>query len=156
MVTRRRLAGEYFYPRCPRAVRTGLDRLVQRHGLDKIEQLALVFVDALDVHVEQSIRIDLEPDTSLDFGSKSDLVGMLGRREPVPKAAVVRQRRNRSDVFQIPHPFAANRFSQQRPQGRIAFVKPAARRDSVGLVDDPVRMQGVKVAKHRLLHQLGM
>ena len=34
------------------------DRVVERDRLDDVEQLALVFVDALDLDVEQRVRID--------------------------------------------------------------------------------------------------
>ena len=52
-IARRRLAGEDFHPRHPVALRFVLDRLVQRDRLDDVEQLPFVFVDALDLDVEQ-------------------------------------------------------------------------------------------------------
>ncbi len=55
-VARRRLAREHLDARHPVAFRVRLDRLIVRHRLDDVEQLALVFVDALDLHVEQRVR----------------------------------------------------------------------------------------------------
>ena len=55
-IARRRLAGENFHPRHPVLLRLVLHRLVQRDGLEDVEQLTLVFVDALDLHVKQRIR----------------------------------------------------------------------------------------------------
>jgi hypothetical protein len=39
-------------------IRPRADPLVQSDGLQQIEQLALVFMDALDVHIEQRVRIE--------------------------------------------------------------------------------------------------
>ena len=52
-IARRRLAGKDFHARHPVALRLVLDREIERHGLDDVEQLPLVFMDALDLDVEQ-------------------------------------------------------------------------------------------------------
>src|SRR5690606_14364369 len=46
-----RLAGEDLHPRHPVHGRIVADRLVQGHAVQQVEQLPLVFVDALDLHV---------------------------------------------------------------------------------------------------------
>ena len=52
------LAGEDLHPRHMIHIRPRADPLVERDGLQQIEQLALVFMDALDVHIEQRVRIE--------------------------------------------------------------------------------------------------
>ena len=52
VIARRRLAGEEFDARHPVQLGMRADLVVERHGLDDVEQLALVFVDALDLDVE--------------------------------------------------------------------------------------------------------
>ena len=64
-VARRRLAGENLDPRHPGLVRLGLDGDVECDRLQEIEQLPLVFVDALDLHVEHRIRVDRNPEHAL-------------------------------------------------------------------------------------------
>ena len=61
LVARRRLAGEDLHPRHPVLLRLRADRLVERDRLQDVEQLALVFVDALDLHVEQRVRRHAQP-----------------------------------------------------------------------------------------------
>ena len=58
-----------------------LDRLILRHRLDDVEQLPLVFVDALHLHVEQRIRRHGEAEPVLDHFGQPHLVGALDRRE---------------------------------------------------------------------------
>ena len=63
-VARRSLPGEDLYARHPVDLRVRLDGGILRHRLDDIEQLPLVFVDALDLDVEQSVpgeHRELEP-----------------------------------------------------------------------------------------------
>ena len=60
MIARRRLAGEYFHPRHEVAHGLGADFVIEGDGLQNIQQLPLVFVDALDLHVEQGVGIDLD------------------------------------------------------------------------------------------------
>ena len=56
VVRRRGLAGEDHGARHPVGVGLGQDGQVARHHVQQVEQLALVFVDALDLHVEQAVR----------------------------------------------------------------------------------------------------
>src|SRR6201999_2840454 len=65
-ITCRRLAGEDLDARHPVALRIILDRVVERDRFHDVEQLPLVFVDVLDLHVEQGGRIDLDIDLFAD------------------------------------------------------------------------------------------
>ena len=58
VIARRRLAAEELHARHPVALRMRADLVVERDRLDDVEQLALVFVDALDLDVEQRRGID--------------------------------------------------------------------------------------------------
>ncbi len=63
-------------------------RLVQRHGFQDVEQLPLVFMDALDLDVEQRSRIDLDVETLADQPRQCDLVVMLDAAELLLERAV--------------------------------------------------------------------
>ncbi len=65
-VTRRRLAADDDHPRRTLAMLAALDPIVQMNRVQHVEQLALVLVDSLDLHVEQHIRIDDDPRLRLD------------------------------------------------------------------------------------------
>ena len=87
-IARRRLAGEDLDPRHPVALRLVLDRLVERDRLEDVEQLPLVFVDALDLHVEQRRRIDLDAEALADQPRQRDLVVVLDVAELLLERAV--------------------------------------------------------------------
>ena len=80
-IARRRLAGEDFDPRHPVALRLVLDRVIERDGFQDVEQLPLVFVDALDLDVEQRAGIDLDVEAFADQPRQRDLVVVLDAAE---------------------------------------------------------------------------
>ena len=79
VITGRRLAGEDFHPWHPVDFRFGTNRLIQRDGVQQVEQLAFVFVDSLGLDVED--RIDGGRDAgALEgmFGEAALVVGLDG------------------------------------------------------------------------------
>ncbi len=54
-----------------------------------VEQLALVFVDALDLHVEQAVGADLDAGAVLDVCSEACLVGTLDCHEFITENGVI-------------------------------------------------------------------
>ena len=86
-VARRRLAGEDLHARHEVDRRIGADGVVARDRLENVEQLALVFVDALDLHVEQRVGIDALTLSVLgDLARERDLVGAARARRTAPEA----------------------------------------------------------------------
>ena len=61
MVGRSRLAGEQEHARRHRKVGLLPQPVVEDHDVHRVQQLSLVFMDALDVAVEDGIRIDAVP-----------------------------------------------------------------------------------------------
>ena len=155
-VARRRLAGEDLYPRHPVAVGIVLDRLVQRDRLDDVEQLALVFVDALDLHVEQRGRIDLDAEPLADQARQRRLVVKLDGAELLLEFDVAGAGFDQAELRRIvEHGFAAG-LAQQIGQLRIRQHQPAAEGDAVGLVGDAAGIEMVEIVKHGLAHQVRM
>ena len=99
-VARRRLAGEDLHPRRQVAGRVGADGVVERDGLQDVEQLALVFVDALDLHVEQRVGVDALVDLLGDGARRARTLLVAARR---PRTAPERPDRRRSAA----RPFSA-------------------------------------------------
>jgi hypothetical protein len=58
VIARRRLAAEDEYPRMDLEARIGLEAVIQPDHVQDVQMLALVFMDALDVHVEDGIGVD--------------------------------------------------------------------------------------------------
>ena len=74
-------------------LRMGADLVVEGDGLEDVEELALVFVDALDVDVEQRIGIDRDADAVADQSGELHLVGPLDGGETPLEGRIVGQRR---------------------------------------------------------------
>src|SRR5205814_2650856 len=80
-VTRRGLASEYFHSRHPVALRLVLDRVIESYGFEDIKQLPLVFVDALDLDVEQRAGIDHKSEAFPNQPRQGDFVVVSDRPE---------------------------------------------------------------------------
>ena len=127
-----------------------------RDGLQHIHQLALVFVDALDLHVEQSVRIDHHPGFMPDPAGNRLFVQSLGSGEFALKARVGHMRFQQAQLVQIIDPGLADGAGYQPGQRSVAHLQPAAWRDTIGLVDDPPGMQCVQFREQVLLDKVGM
>ncbi len=84
----RGLAGEDLHPRRPVLLRVGADRLVERDRFEDVEELTLVFVDALDLHVEQRSRVDANAGPRPDHAHQRVLVGALDQRPAFDEARI--------------------------------------------------------------------
>jgi hypothetical protein len=116
VIARRGLAAEDLHPRHPVALGMAADLVIERHRLDQVEQLALVFVDALDLHIEQ--RVGIEPDAGeLRRWSQIDLVGALHLGHPLAQRGIAGSA-SRSASFSAssrkPSPMAS-RITRVRP-----------------------------------------
>ncbi|MNV28761.1 hypothetical protein D3C71_1199620 [compost metagenome] len=155
MITGRRFTGEDFHPRHPVDFRLGANRLVQRHGVHQVEQLAFVLVDALDLHVEHRRRIDRNPQPLVNqvgqgfftvqplFGKSFAERGLLGERLKAEQP-----------FFGIVQQFRTEGIDQHRGQLGVGLIQPPAEGDAVGLVVDPFRVELVQLGEHRFAHQL--
>ena len=155
-VARCRLAAEDLDARGPVAVRRLVDAMPQRDRLQHVQKLALVFVHALDLYVEDRIGIDAQPQIRQQPVRQGDLVGALGGVQPVQEGPVPGMGLQPRELVQILGPAGADRLVQKPRQFGIGQPQPAARRHAIGLVHDPVGMQLVQVGKDRVLDQLGM
>ena len=156
VIARRRLAGENLDPGREALRRAVAHRVIERHGLKNVQQLPLIFVDALDLHIEHRARVDLQFECGADIGRQRFLIGALDRHEALLKSRIIRQR---AQPFQrlgvIQHPLA-HRLPQQLGQAGIGLMQPAAEGDAIGLVHDPPGEEHVEIVKHRLLQQVRM
>ena len=129
------------------------DLVVEGDRLDDVEELALVFVDALDLDVEHGRGIDAHAHAAADELGELHLVLALHRRELLLEGGIVGEGLEFMQRFRIVHEPVADRLADQRGEAGIALHQPAARRDAVGLVVDPLGIERVEVGKDRDLHE---
>jgi len=77
VIARRRLAADQYAARGPVGGVAALDAVVQMDDVQNVEQLALVLVHALDLHVEQGAGVEGYPAISLDQGGQPYLLSCL-------------------------------------------------------------------------------
>jgi hypothetical protein len=80
------------------------DPVVACDHLQRVQELALVFMDALDLKVEKRRRIDLDPQPFADQTSKMLLVRLLDGREFLLERGIVREGLERVKLLEIAQP----------------------------------------------------
>ena len=74
------------------------------------------------------------------------------RRNSASSAAPI----SRPSLFEVVFPRRAQALGQQRRQAGIRLLEPAAHGDSVGHIDESIRIQIGKSGEHLLAHEIGM
>src|SRR6185369_1321560 len=157
VVTGRRLATENERPGSDVGQRVPLDPVVERYDVKHIEVLALVLMDTLHLHVEETRRVHLDPGPLPDGICQGLFVRLL---YPLPFPLKTRISREKLQVsklrLQITEPSGTQfRRDQLRLPG-IAKGKPAAGGDAVGNVMEFLREQFVEVMQHCLFQKFGV
>ena len=153
-IARCRLAREDGDARHPVRLRIGDDVLVTRDHVQHVEQLPLVFVDALDLHVEQTVRADLDAGAMFDVRSEAGLVGAFDGHELVAENSVVELRFNLLELAQMRAPVRPDGLVEQDGQAGIGLRKPAARRHPICHIREAVRPQRSEVGEDGLHQQV--
>src|SRR5205085_10243916 len=137
-------------------VRTGIEthRAMAGGRLEEVEQLPLVFLDALDVHIKQSGRVYMQPEPFPNDARQGQLVGALDGRDTLLQPFIVSLVAETVENRWVVEDAGAACLAQHPRQPRIGLVQPAAERDAVGLVDDAVRIEPVTLGKSAAGHQL--
>ena len=156
-IARRRLAGED-RTCAARAAAAVLDDLpVAMDDVQDVEQLPLVLVDALDLHVEHRVRIDDDAGQLLRQLRQRELVAALDRLEAFEQEPASSTNSSSSpQLVEIADPAVADGARDQRRQRPIRVQQPAARRHAVRLVVEALGTELVEVRRERRLHQLRM
>ncbi len=155
-VARRRLAREDLDARDGIVFRRIAQRKIRSDGLQDVEELPLVLVDALDVDVEQRGRVDLDTCALGDERRERVLCRAALARERLAKRGVIGERHQRTQRVGIFLHLRPDDLEEKCKKRAVRLEQPAAERDAVGLVDDLVRMNRVQVAEHRLAHETGV
>jgi hypothetical protein len=150
------LAREDLHARDPPGAGIVADLLPERDGLEDVQVLALVFVDALDLDVEHRVGVGRETMRGGKPVRQPRLVRALHAGVAVEEARIVEMGFQLRQLFGITHPVVADGVGDEGREAGIAAQHPAAGRHAVRLVHDPVGVEAVEFGEDRLLHQVGV
>ena len=156
VIGRRRLATEDHRARRCVTVDTVQDVIVVGHDVQQVEELPLVFVNALDLYVEDAVRIEDDAGLALDVVGQTHLVAAFRSGKVVAELLVVGRRAQLLQAIQIEPPVLAEALVDQGRQTGVGLAQPATRRDSVGLVVETLGEKLGKIGKDGLHHQVGV
>ena len=150
------LAGQDLDPRQPVLGGLGADLVIERDAMQDVEQLPLVFVDALDLDVEQRVRVHGQADTVLDHPGQrrlrgEALGGELGLQRRVAGMGARSRIASLSDSTRAPSVSTSSWVS-----ARVRAMQPSAEGDAVGLVLDPAGIDLRHLLEDRAADQLGV
>ena len=130
--------------------------IVENDDPQRVEQLPLVLVNALDLAVEDRIRIDDDLGVPLDPVGEPRLARALRLENVRPERRVFRQRLELFQLGEVGDPALADRGRDRLREPRIGEAKPASRRDAVGLVVETLGKRLGEVAHRRRAQELGV
>ena len=132
------------------------DPPIESQDVKEIEVLALVFVQALDLHIEEGGGIHNYATLLLDDAGEVDLIGMFDLHELALELRILCQGLQGMQFVEITLPTASDSGGDESCQTRIAGKKPAAWRDPVGLVVELAGVEFVELGEEIALEELGM
>ena len=125
--------------------------------MHRVQKLALILVQTLDLHIEDRIGIEHDALRLFDISGKVDLVGALDLAETVEHGGVVRvgfEPFERLGVQQVL--VSARERAHQLVEPRIDLREPAAVVDAVRHVLELLRLHGALVLKDIVAQNVGM
>ena len=130
-----------------------LDAVVEIQDVERVEKLALVLVQTLNLGIEDGVRVHRNTLAVFQPGGEVLLVLVLDVENLTQHGLVVSKLFELSELVQVGDPGVRTRqASQQCRQARVALVEPAARGDSVGLVVEALRPDIVPVLQRFALN----
>ena len=155
-VARRGLRAEDEGARRHRVIRIVADAVVEHEDVQRVEELALVLVQALHLHVEHHRRVELKTLMAVNPAAEALLVRLLDRGELLDEGRIVRERQQLFKLVEILAPALTDGFIQQVGERRVGQHQPAARRNAVGDRVELFRHDGVVIRKRRVLENVAV
>ena len=156
VVAGRGLAAENESARGDVEPRVLLEPVVQGDDVQRVEVLALVLVNALDLNVEHPVRVELDARLRRDQVRQPGLVLPLDRAPALLEGRIVGVSLQTAQLLQVHQPAFADGLVEQGAQTGVGQADEAPRGDAVGLVEEPIRPHLVEVFEDRGLDQLGV
>ena len=155
-IARRRLAGKDESVRQNIPLRVVVQLVVKVHNLENIQQLPLVGVNTLYLHVKNRVRVNLNALLLLNKIRQTLLVGQLNLGKTLQKGLVLLVAQQILQLVGVGAPAVANGLVNQLGQKRIGLHQKTPRRNAVGFVVKLIRRQLVKIFHHIVLQNLGV
>ena len=129
---------------------------VEPKDVEQVEVLALVFVEALDLHIEHGGGVNLNAALIKDALGEFFFVRVFNRHEFLAERSVVGRGLKLAQQVEIALPAAADGARDEVGEARVASHEPAARGDAIGLVVDAARIEFVELGEEVAFNQLGV
>ena len=133
-----------------------LDLVVQIHHMQDVQQLALVLMETLYLHVEDGARIYGDSVVLQDVFRQTHLVLVLDIHELLLGLLVVRVNLQLRDLGQVGDPLVADVGRYPVSQQRVSVKQETALGDAVGLVVELLRHHLIEVLQLLVLQDLGV
>ena len=130
--------------------------LVKGQGMHRVHELALVFVEALDLAVEHGVRVEVDAVELHDPIGEDALVDPLHRRPLLAERLVLGHRRESSQLVEVADPARSDRAGDEDGESGVGLEQPSTRRDPIGLVRDSPRKHAIEIRERLLAQDLGM
>ncbi len=117
--------------------------------MQNIQRLPLVTVNALDLAVENGMRVELLPHRPLDIGGEPLFVRQFHQRHFLGEDRIVRPLREPQQIGGMRHPALADRFADDAGQFRVRLHQPAPVGNAVGFVAELARRILIKSFQNR-------
>ena len=104
-----------------------------------VEQLALVFVDAFDLYVEDGFGVDADAEVFFDPRGKAAFVVVFDGHHGLLEVFVVRECVQLRELGEIGAPAGADVFVEEFGKAGVGKRYPAPWRDAVGDVGEGIR-----------------
>ena len=133
-----------------------LDALVEGDDVEDIEVLALVFVDALYLHVKHGIGVDGNARVLADVAGKILLDVVLNLSPIFSESGIVGVAFDLAQLIHVLQPAVANFFGVEGGEAGVGQGNPAAGGDAIGDVADFAGEHLMEVLEDGLFHQFRM
>src|SRR5262245_36516142 len=137
-------------------MRIFLQAVIKRYDMQDIQVLAFVFMEALDLDIEQARRI------SLDAGLLQNLRGEHFAALPfdasplVPEGSIINLGFEAAQCFEVARPAVPDGIADQLRQPGIRQHEKTPWRNAIRHIEELLRPHVVEVAEHLLLEKLAV
>ena len=124
--------------------------------MQNVQELALVFVDTLDLHIEERVHVNIHALRCLEVLGEAFLVLLLDGHEFLLELGVLRKLFELLEFVEVLDPAFADLGADEFGHSRVSLANPATRRHAVRLVVELFRPQFVEVLEERGLQEVGV
>ena len=131
-----------------------LDVIVKRQDMQNIQQLALIFMQALNLHIEDRIRVNVDAVVLRNIGGKAYLILALDGLQIFQNIRIVAVLEQRLECIRILQEAVADEGLQIAGQRRVRLAQPAAVRNAVGDVQEAAVIEIVIIPENGFFKNL--